>query len=99
MWHKVAKTDDFAQSPVQTVELEGQSIAIFKIENKFYAIDAVCPHQGGPLGEGSVDGVVVTCPWHAWQVNMKTGQCDAMSDVCQKTFPTQIIGPDILVDI
>ncbi len=99
MWHKVGKLDDFNAAPAQVVEIEGQSIAIFKIRVEFYAIDAVCPHQGGPLQEGSVDDLVVTCPWHAWQFNLKTGQCESSPDIHQKTFPIKITGMDLLIEI
>jgi len=53
----------------------GDEIALFKIDGKIYAINNSCPHEGGPLGEGKVEGCTVTCPLHAWEFNVKTGSC------------------------
>jgi nitrite reductase (NADH) small subunit len=52
----------------------GQEIALFCLEGQFYAIDNICPHEGGPLGNGELEGAVVTCPWHGWQFDIKTGK-------------------------
>lgn len=54
---------------------KGKEIAIFNIDSQFYALENVCPHQGGPLGEGDIEDSCVTCPWHGWQFDIKTGNC------------------------
>ena len=48
--------------------------ALFNVDGTFYALDGVCPHQGGPLGSGEVHNCIVTCPWHGWQFDVRTGQ-------------------------
>ena len=53
----------------------GQEIALFKIKGQIYALDNACPHMGGPLGEGEIEGCTVTCPWHGWQFDIKNGTC------------------------
>jgi nitrite reductase (NADH) small subunit len=53
--------------------IEGKSVAIFNRGGSFYAIGNICPHRGGPLGEGELKGTVVTCPWHAWEFDIVTG--------------------------
>lgn len=72
---KAALTKDIQDGSGITVELEGKSIAVFNSNGKFYAIDNTCKHRGGPLGEGSLDGNVVTCPWHGWQFDITNGNC------------------------
>ncbi len=54
---------------------EGQEIALFNVNGDIYALDNACPHMEGPLGEGDVKEGCVTCPWHAWQFDLKTGAC------------------------
>lgn len=54
---------------------KGKEIALFNIEGEIYALDNSCPHQGGPLGEGDIEDSCVTCPWHGWQFDVKTGNC------------------------
>ena len=53
---------------------DGKEIAIFRKEGKLFAIDNLCPHEGGPLGEGTLNGTCVTCPWHGWQFDITTGK-------------------------
>ena len=57
----------------RVVEVAGRTLAVFNVEGRYYAIDNVCPHRGGPLGEGDLDGTAVSCPWHAWRFDVTTG--------------------------
>lgn len=49
-------------------------VAIVNVEGRYHAIDGLCPHQGGPLGTGTLCGTVLTCPWHGWQFDVTTGR-------------------------
>ncbi len=95
---KVAETSDLNPGDGKTVFANGTAIALFNINGKFYAIDNVCKHQGGPLGEGFLDGNIVSCPWHGWMYDVTTGQGMTMP-VQQKTFKVKIEGNDVLVEI
>jgi nitrite reductase/ring-hydroxylating ferredoxin subunit len=70
---RVAGADDVPVGEARVVEVDGRSIAVFNVGGRYYAIDNVCPHRGGPLGEGDVEGTVVACPWHAWRWDVTTG--------------------------
>ena len=98
MWQKAAKISDIEEGKSQTVELSGKPIAIFKAQGNFYAIDNGCPHRGGPLGEGYLDGFELTCPWHAWVFNIKTGACQMDPEIKQKCFPVKVEGEDVMID-
>ena len=52
----------------------GRMIAVFHVDGQLYGLDGVCPHQGGPLGKGELNGHIVTCPWHGWQFDVRDGQ-------------------------
>lgn len=67
----------------------GQEVAIFCVEGQWYAIDNSCPHEGGPLGEGELEGDIVTCPWHGWQFNVKTGQGNNAYGEDVKRYPIE----------
>lgn len=54
---------------------EMKEVALFRIDDKVYALNNLCPHMQGPLGEGEVEEGVVTCPWHGWQFEVRTGEC------------------------
>ena len=70
---KVASAADIPPGSGKSVEVEGKRIAVFNVDGRFYAIDDTCPHRGGPLSEGELDGEVVTCPWHRSTFNVTTG--------------------------
>lgn len=70
---KVAAAGDLAAGQGTVVEAAGRTLALFNVDGAYYAIDNTCPHRGGPLGEGDLDGRVVTCPWHAWRWDVTSG--------------------------
>jgi len=69
----LATIDEIPEGCGRCFEMEGREIAVFRLKGEFYAISNVCPHQGGPLAEGRIEGDTVTCPWHHWHFNIKTG--------------------------
>lgn len=78
---------------------ERLTIAIFRVEDEFYAIDHACPHKGGPLGEGLLAGAVVTCPWHGFTVDVRTGRCPRNPGLRVPTFPVAREGDVLRVAI
>jgi 3-phenylpropionate/trans-cinnamate dioxygenase ferredoxin component len=70
----VAKVSEIPPGTGRTVDVQGVWIALFNVNGTFYAVDNTCPHSGGPLGEGCLDGDVVECPWHGWRFNVRTGK-------------------------
>lgn len=95
-WHLVANTDELPAGRVKTVTAESRSIALTNIDGEFHAMDNRCPHQGGPLGEGSIeagsDGKCwLRCPWHGWDFDPKTGVSPGgHEDSGQQTYPVEI---------
>jgi 3-phenylpropionate/trans-cinnamate dioxygenase ferredoxin component len=70
---KIAEAAEVAEGQARVVDVAGRTLALFNVGGKFYAIDNACPHRGGPLGEGDVEGPIVICPWHAWRWDVTTG--------------------------
>lgn len=96
---KVAKRGDIPSDTGKQVEVDGREIALFNVGGKICAIKHVCPHQGGPLAEGGLDGNVVTCPWHGWQFDVTTGVCVFNDSIKQETFKVKEEGEDIFVEV
>ena len=65
----------------------------------FLAMDDSCPHQGGPLGEGELAGTVVTCPWHEWRFDARTGVNTDDATCKVKTYPVKLEGGSVLVEL
>ena len=73
-WHKVInRKEELAEGRVMTVTAGHTGICLSHFEGKLCAIDNKCPHQGGPLGEGSIENGWLRCPWHGWDFNPCTG--------------------------
>lgn len=96
---KVAATGDIPEGEGRCFDVGDQQVAIFNVEGTYHALDNVCPHQGGPLGEGELDGKMVTCPWHAWDFDVTTGENSEDPDEKQTVYPVKVDGDDILVEM
>ena len=82
------------------VEVEGLQVALFNVDGTFYAIDNACSHVGGSLGEGSLEGDQVECPWHGARFNVKTGKvlsAPAADDVA--AYKVRVAGPDVEIEV
>ena len=97
-FRKVAAVADLAPGACTTVEVDGKQVALFNVDGTFYALDNECPHRGGPLGEGELDGCVVTCPWHSWQFDVTSGESQT-DDLRATPDPVRVEGGDVLVEL
>src|ERR1700733_4257398 len=70
---RIASRGDIPEGTGKTIDHAGKKIALFNVGGKFYAIDNECKHRKGPLGEGTLDGATVICPWHGWEYDVTTG--------------------------
>ncbi len=73
-WTTVGNTQELGPGESKAVTVEGKRIALFNVEGTYHAIDDACPHRGGPLSEGEIEGSVVICPWHTARFDVTTGQ-------------------------
>lgn len=94
---KVAKTSEIPSGTGKVVEAGGRAIAVFNCEGSFYAIDNTCVHRGGPLGEGSLSGTTVTCPWHGWEYDVSSGSCHTNPAAKVQRFDVKVEGDDLLL--
>ncbi len=96
---RVAGTGDVASGSGIVAEVNDKPIAIFNVDGTYYAIDNTCVHRGGPLGEGELEEDTVTCPWHGWQYNVKTGVSVNNPSACVQSYQVQVEGADIKVQL
>jgi len=98
-FHKVASVRDLEPGKGVVVVVKGTRIALFNCEGAYYAIRNTCPHMGGDLGEGYLSGDVVTCPWHGWRFNVKTGRNPEADVVAVRTYEVKVEGEEVYVGI
>ena len=98
-WVQAVKVSDIPEGGGILFEPEGKAIAIFKSGENFFAIDNACPHRGGPLAEGHLENREVTCPWHAWAFDVKTGACINAPGVQVNTYAVKTEDDIIFVEL
>lgn len=96
---RIASVADVPVGEGRVVEVGERLVALFNVEGTFYALDNTCPHRGGPLGEGDLDGPVVTCPWHAWRWDVRSGVNVNNPAVKVASLPVTVEGRDVFVEI
>ncbi|MEX0715672.1 MAG: Rieske 2Fe-2S domain-containing protein [Planctomycetaceae bacterium] len=98
-WHRVATLAELPPGECREVVAAGRVIALFRVDDDVHAMDGVCPHAGGPLGQGTLEGCVVTCPWHGWQFDVTTGTHRLNDRITHPVFPVRIDGDDVFVEL
>ncbi len=100
-WFRVAALDELPEGRVKTVVAGHKSIALTHHNDQYGALDNRCPHQGGPLGEGSIENGLLRCPWHGWDYCPLTGQPPGDLDVddALETFPVEVRDDGIYIGL
>ena len=96
---RVATTGEVPAGEGRVVDAAGKTLALFNVGGTFYAIDNLCPHRGGPLGDGDLEGTVVLCPWHAWRWDVTTGSNSLNPAVRIACFATRVEGSEVFVEL
>ena len=87
------------EGQVAEVEVEGVSVCLARHNGKLSALDNICPHRQGPLGQGWLEGDAVLCPWHSWAFNLETGIADPPERAAVAVFPIRVENETVLVEL
>ena len=98
-WIRIASVEQCPPGHVCELLADDRIIALFNVDGEFHALDGICPHQGGPLGKGKLTGCIVTCPWHGWQFDVKTGQHQTSRSLLHTKLSIKVEGECVLVDV
>ncbi len=96
---KIADKADLNPGEAKVIEVQGKTLALFNVDGTFYALDNTCLHRGGPLGEGELEGSVVTCPWHGWRWDVTSGANTNNPAVLVACFPVKVEGTGVFIEI
>jgi nitrite reductase/ring-hydroxylating ferredoxin subunit len=95
---RVLSTADLPTGEMRIVDLDGEEVVVANVGDAFCAFSNLCTHEGGPLGEGELDGDVVTCPWHFTRFNVRTGEViDGVTDEAVPVYGVEVKGGDIML--
>src|SRR3954447_750809 len=93
----VARVDDVPEGSVRHVRIGDEEIALANCDGAIYATQGQCIHLQGPLGEGWLDGCVLTCPWHGWQYDVRTGENEFDRAIQLRTYAVDVADGEIRV--
>jgi len=95
---RIAHTSEIPAGECKYVVAGGIDYAVAHVDGEFFVVDNDCPHQGAPLGDGFLDGHLITCSLHAWQFDVRSGAMPGQPKICVKTYPVQIIDGEICIE-
>ena len=88
-WRKVLEPDQLAEGRVTAVTCGHRTLCMTRHEGSYGALDNRCPHQGGPLGEGTIENGLLRCPWHGWDYDPISGKAPGFDDGVE-AFPLEV---------
>jgi nitrite reductase (NADH) small subunit len=96
---KVGRVSDVPPGTGMAVYAGGRDIAVYNVNGEIVALGNECPHQSGSLGDGMLEGEILTCPLHGWEFDTSTGACMTVPGESVPRHEVRIDGDDILVDL
>jgi nitrite reductase (NADH) small subunit len=93
----VARAEDVSPGGARVVKAGDHELALYNVDGEFYATKGQCLHLKGPLGDGDLDGPVITCPWHGWQYDVRTGENEFDRAIQLETFEVVVEDGDVKV--
>ena len=94
---RVAAVDELRENGGIQRTVDDREVGLFKLDGEVCAIDGICPHVGGPLGEGFVEGGTVSCPLPGWRFALRTGQCTTNPRAKVDCFETKVEAGEVFV--
>lgn len=97
-WVDIGALDDIPRRGARQVKTADGDIAVFRTaDDRVFALADRCPHRGGPLSQGIVQGHAVTCPLHNWVISLETGEAQGPDHGCTRTIAVRLEGGRILL--
>ena len=96
---KLAEISQVPEGAALQVQTSEGAVAICNVEGELHAMDGICPHSGGPLGDGALHGRILVCPFHAWGFDCVTGLSDADASLRQATYAVRTESGRIFADL
>ena len=98
IWHKVLNKDELPEGRVKPITCAQQTLCMTHYQGQYGALNNKCPHQGGPLGEGSIEKGLLRCPWHGWDFDPLTGNTPGYDDGVE-SYPVETRADGIYVGL
>ena len=95
----VARAAEVPPGTIAEVIVDGRPVALCNVGGSFHAVSAICPHAGGPLADGTLEGATLTCPLHGWSYDVRDGKCFVDEATKLPTREVSVVGDAVCVRI
>lgn len=96
---RVAGVGEIPPGSFKAVDAGHARVLVYNVDGEYYATSDTCVHQGGPLADGLVEGHTITCPWHAWQFDVRSGEAIYDPGVQLECHRVTVEGDEILLEV
>jgi nitrite reductase/ring-hydroxylating ferredoxin subunit len=96
-YQRVAALSDVRDGACLAVDLAGESLVLLRSGDNVFALANRCPHAGAPLSEGFLEGELLTCAWHGWTFDVRSGASPDDPELAVRTFAVALVGGQVLV--
>jgi nitrite reductase/ring-hydroxylating ferredoxin subunit/dissimilatory sulfite reductase (desulfoviridin) alpha/beta subunit len=96
---KACSLKELSAGTGRRITVQGKAVAVFALNGRTVAVSAECPHDGGPLDEGTIENGCIVCPWHRYGFDLASGRCDSDPSLSVKTYPTLVENAMVWVDL
>ena len=96
---KIGRAADVPEGQGKDFVVEGRRLALFRANGQYYVISDRCLHRGGPLSAGELDDYTVTCPWHGWKYDVRTGAFEIIPTLKVKSYRVEQKGEDLYLSL
>ena len=95
---KVLELSALPEGQALLVIVDGEDVALFRRGEEIFALGNVCPHQGGSLGDGFIEGDIVTCPLHGWEFDLRSGTCMTVPGESVPRYAVTVEAGDVFLE-
>jgi nitrite reductase (NADH) small subunit len=98
-FHRVGSLAQLRANGRLIAEIDDDSVLVFEVEGSLVATSGACPHAGGPIQDGALCGSILSCPWHGYNFDLRTGACEEDAGLTLERYEVLLRGDDILVKL
>ena len=98
-FRSVARVNEIPPGTIAALQVDGEDIAVANVGGEFFATQGHCLHLQGPLGEGRLEGPVLSCPWHGWQYDVRTGENEFDRAIQLQTYAVKVEDGEVKVSL
>jgi nitrite reductase (NADH) small subunit len=98
-FHRVGSLAELRANGRLIAEIDADGVLVFEVEGSLFATSGACPHAGGPIQDGALCGAILSCPWHGYNFDLRSGACEEDAGLTLERYEVRLRGDDVLVKL